>query len=102
MPEKSWEKWLSESCWMFSERITEKGKVVRFRVILLAELEGQIHCVTRYDTAHGFPHRDILAIGGRQIGKEITREGDLNLAFAAACRDIESNHERYLRTYKER
>lgn len=34
------------------------------------EIDGQTHCVTRFDTAHGFAHRYVLVFGGRLISKK--------------------------------
>jgi len=57
--------------------------------------------VTRYDTAHGFAHRDILGFGGKQLDKEVMPiDGGYDVAFGMAYRDIIENHEKYLRFYK--
>lgn len=39
---------------------TEKGQVIIFRVQYEAFLDGEWRPIVRYDTAHGFPHRDVL------------------------------------------
>jgi hypothetical protein len=39
---------------------TEKNRVVTFRVQYEAQIDGEWHTIVRYDTAHGFPHRDLL------------------------------------------
>lgn len=40
--------------------VTESGRVVVFRVQYEAFIDGQWRAIVRYDTAHGFPHRDLL------------------------------------------
>lgn len=39
---------------------TTKGRVAIFLVQYEAFIDGEWHAVVRYDTAHGFPHRDLL------------------------------------------
>lgn len=101
MPDKEWSVWLNDACRVLVEKHTRAGRVTGFRVVLLAEIDGELHCVTRFDTAHGFAHRDVLAFGGRLISKKIMAEQDLNLAFEEAYFDIVDNHEHYLHTYKK-
>lgn len=38
----------------------ERGRVAVFRVQYEAFIDGQWRAIVRYDTAHGFPHRDLL------------------------------------------
>ena len=71
-----------------------------FRIVLLADIDGEMHCVTRYDTSHGFAHRDILAFDGRLVAKELVEEQDFALAFEQAYLDIVNNYERYLGDYR--
>jgi len=40
--------------------VIAKGQVVVFRVQYEAFIEGKWRPIVRYDTAHGFPHRDLL------------------------------------------
>jgi hypothetical protein len=40
--------------------IVEKGVVTIFCVQYEAFIQGEWHPIVRYDTAHGFPHRDLL------------------------------------------
>jgi len=73
--------------------------VTDFRVILLAVIGDRLQCVTRYDTAHGFAHRDILRFDGSLLRKEPMQENDFDLAFDAAYADITFNHERHLAAF---
>ncbi len=44
----------------------ERGEVTEFRVQYEALIAGHWHCVVRYDSAHGRPHRDTLHPDGPQ------------------------------------
>lgn len=95
MPVKDFTKWIEGgiiSVWRF----TRGGKTTRFRVALLVEVANEQRCITRYDTAHGYAHRDVLAFDGSVIRKEPMEETDFDLAFQAAFDELSSNHERYL------
>ena len=100
MPEKDWIVWLDKACRVEVERHSRGGNVTGFRIVLLADIDGVTHCVTRYDTSHGFAHRDILASGGRLLAKELVEEEDFALAFEKAYLDIVNNDERYLVEYR--
>jgi hypothetical protein len=62
----------------------------------VAEADGKWHPVVRYDTSHGFAHRDILDIKGRKT-KTPMFINDFNEALTFAQYDIRSNW----RFYKE-
>jgi hypothetical protein len=62
MNEKSFLVLLGESAtdrYRLSCRV-DKGRVTVFLVQYEAFIDGVWHAVVRYDTAHGFPHRDLL------------------------------------------
>lgn len=40
--------------------VTERGTVVEFAVQYEANIDGIWYRVLRYDSAHGYPHRDVL------------------------------------------
>ncbi len=40
--------------------VTKKGQVIIFRVQYEAFIDAKWRAIVRYDTAHGFPHRDLL------------------------------------------
>lgn len=42
--------------------VTERGRVTIFRVQYEAYIDGEWWPVVRYDTAHGFPQRDLMSI----------------------------------------
>ena len=76
------------------EHIIEKGKVTGFVVQYEIFFEGKWMPVVRYDTAHGYAHKDLINPDG---SKEKIFIGviDLNEALTLADRDINENWERY-------
>ena len=80
-------------------RKTVGGKVVRFRVVLLAEEDGKLRCLTRYDTAHGYAHQDILDENEKPLAKLLLPTDDLNEAFHHAINDLQTNAKSYLVTF---
>ena len=67
-----------------------KGDVLSFVVQYETKLEGTWFPVVRYDTRHGFAHRDILDRKGRKQ-KTPTFAKDYNEALTFAEYDIRSN-----------
>lgn len=55
--------------------------------------------VTRYDTAHGYAHRDVLGLSEGLRGKILLPTVNYNKAFRYAIRDLENNAEIYLADY---
>ena len=64
MPFKEWTIELDDAR-IYISRHTQAGVVISFAVVLIAWTGDEWECVTRYDCAHGFPHRDVL---GKQAG----------------------------------
>jgi hypothetical protein len=98
MPEKGWIQFLSDRVDMLIRRESEEGTIVRFAVVL--RYDGT--CVTRYDTAHGQAHRDLLGEKNGWI-KSVScpPEMSYNQAFNFALRDFEANHEKYIAFFLE-
>ena len=72
----------------------EKGTIIRFRIQFEALIEGQWYAIVRYDTAHGFPHRDLIHPDGSQ--EKIDFPGwDRNEVLTYGERDIKANWQRY-------
>jgi hypothetical protein len=61
-------------------------------------IAGEWHPVIRYDTAHGFAHKDILSPGG-ETEKKVTVFYSYNEAFTNAEVDIKLNWQRYKEEY---
>jgi hypothetical protein len=79
------------------KHIREKGKIVYFRVQLETLLENHWYPVVRYDSSHGFAHRDLLNRKG-EITKTPIFLHDYHDALTFAESDLRANWE----IYKER
>ena len=83
------QEWLRVRIWI------ERGQVTRFMVQYETTLAGQRVPVVRYDTAHGFVHRDQMFRHRRTVKVEL----DPTLSFAGvveiAERDIRQNWQQY-------
>ena len=99
IPEKEWEIPLADGMILLISRLTVNGRVKKFRVVLLAEKTGRLRCLTRYDTAHGYPHQDILDQDQNTLAKIVIPTDDLDEAFHYAIHDIKTHARRYLETF---
>lgn len=79
--------------------LREKRWVVNFCVQYEAIILGQWKPIVRYDTAHGFPHVDILHPDGTSDKRELSLNYNEALTYAIA--DVMSNWESYRRRYEE-
>jgi len=95
MPEKEWTIPLGGFA-LIVRRHTIGGRVHSFATILIAFLGGKWTDITRYDTAHGYAHRDVLGRIEGLRGKLPTPMLDYNQAFQYAIRDLEQNAQTYL------
>jgi hypothetical protein len=89
MPFRDWIKELPGGFKLLVRRTTEGAELVDFAVVLLYENE----CITRYDTAHGYAHRDVLGRKSALIRKE--RYANLSTweVFQNAINDLSTNYE---------
>ena len=71
-----------------------KGKVISFSVQVEVRYKDRWYPVVRYDTAHGFAHRDFLHPDGR-IDKTSLFLQDYNEALIFAEEDLKNNWELY-------
>lgn len=74
--------------------VSESGKVLEFVEQYETYWEGDWVAVVRYDTAHGFAHKDILRPSGRAIKIRLA-ESDYNQAMTLAINDLQKNWQRY-------
>jgi hypothetical protein len=72
----------------------ERSDVVRFVVQLGCRFDDQWFPVVRYDTAHGFAHRDLLRPSG-EVEKTDLAVRDDNEALTFAIQDLRRNWETY-------
>lgn len=94
MPEKEWTTSMGAFALLLRRR-TEGGKVLSFAVVLFAFHGGDWIDISRYDTAHGYAHRDVLGFKEGLRGKLPMPTLSFNQAFRYAIRDFEENAENY-------
>ena len=98
MPEKDWTKTFGAFA-IIVRRKTDGPKTLSFAVILVAFVDDRWVDITRYDTGHGVPHRDVL---GAKQGLRFKRWMDdisVEQAFEYAIRDCTENATSYLEDY---
>lgn len=78
----------------------EHGAVIGFTVQYEALIGGQWKPIVRYDTSHGFAHKDLLHPSGREE-KQPLYFPDYNLAFTFAIQDLKIAWTWYRRAYEE-
>lgn len=75
----------------------EKGKgIVAFASQLEHYFKGKWRPVIRYDTAHGFVHKDVYSLTGKQKRKEKIPVQNLKEAIVYADKDLRNNYEKYI------
>lgn len=77
------------------------GLIVGFMVKLIVKIDKAVYEVIRFDSAHGCPHKDILAPDGsikRKVWYELL---DNKQALDLAVRDLKDNYEIYIERFKK-
>jgi len=67
--------------------LKEKEEIVSFIVQYEAFIKGNWHPIVRYDTSHGFAHKDIIHYNGRKE-KQPLYFPNYNFAFTFAIQDL--------------
>lgn len=80
---------------------TEHGRVRKFSIQYELKLIDEWKAIVRYDTSHGFAHRDILMPDGSQK-KESFDVGDFGSTLTFAQEDLLRNWENYRENYLQR
>ena len=83
------------------EHLLDKNKVAGFVVQYEVLHENKWMPVVRYDTAHGYAHKDLINPDG-SAEKVFIGVTDLNEALTLADKDINENWERYKERYFRR
>ncbi len=78
----------------------ERDLVLRFLVQLECRFDHEWFAVVRYDTVHGFAHRDLILPSGQTEKTEMSAQ-DYNQALTLAIRDINQNWASYRQRYME-
>lgn len=94
--ERQWTKDLPDGFIIQVYLKTSRGEIVSFSMVLIKD--GQ--CITRYDTAHGFPHRDVIGKKGATLRKEKCAILTLKEVFEYADGDLSKNYAKYNAYYE--
>ncbi len=78
----------------------EKGEILEFVVQFESMISGQWHPIVRYDTAHGFAHKDVIKPDGEVVKQPLFFE-TFNLAFTFATLDLKANWKHYKDDYEK-
>lgn len=74
----------------------DSGRIVRFSVQYEAMVAGKLKPVVRYDTAHGFAHRDLLDWdGSTRHWDRMSERPNYRESLSDAVQDIKTNWRRY-------
>jgi hypothetical protein len=68
----------------------QKGKITKSVVQYEALIKTQWRAIVRYDTSHGFSHKDIIHSGG-EVDKQPLHFQDFNMAFTFAIQDLKTS-----------
>ena len=93
-------RWLSSEDRSRQKLTTEKGKIKRFVVQYEAYIEGKWRAIVRYDTAHGYFHRDVIYPDGSARKMKLAAV-EFTEAFTQSELDVKFNWRRYRQTYLE-
>jgi hypothetical protein len=80
--------------------VQERGKIVFFRIQYETKIGKAWHPVVRYDTSHGFAHRDMMGFSGF-VAKTPLFNQDYNDALTFAGSDLKLNWEYYKMRFME-
>ena len=83
------------------EHVVAKGKITDFIVQYEMFFENKWEPVVRYDTSHGYFHKDMISPDGSKE-KIVIGVADLNEALTLSDSDINENWERYKNRYLRR
>jgi len=72
----------------------DKGEILEFVVQYETVVLGEWRPVVRYDTAHGFAHKDIIKANGEVVKQPLFFE-TYNMAFTYATLDLKMNWRQY-------
>lgn len=77
-----------------TRHIRRGNNIIEFIVQYELKIRNEWYPVVRYDTAHGFAHKDILYYKG-ESRKEILPFDDFNLVLTFAEKDLKDNWQKY-------
>ncbi len=77
----------------------EGGPVIEFSVQYRARIQGEWWPIVRFDTAHGYAHKDISRPDGSQETQDLKLD-DYGVALTHALRDVKMRWEFYRKRYE--
>ena len=80
--------------------LKRKGEIIKFVVQYEAFIENQWKPIIRYDTSHGFAHKDIIHYNGEQE-KQPLYFPDYNMAFTYAIQELKISWKWYRMAYEK-
>lgn len=98
MKEKTFIRWLGSEDRSRQVVVLDGGEITAFVVQYETLITGEWRPVVRYDTAHGFAHKDVLLPSGETEKKIVVSYG-YNEAFTSAEIDIKLNWQQYKEEY---
>lgn len=81
-----------------TKHIRTGSNIIEFVVQYELNIRNKWYPVVRYDTAHGFAHKDTLTYKGK-VEKEKLPFNDFNLALTFAEKDLKGNWEKYRKKF---
>lgn len=82
------------------EAYREKNEILQFVVQYEAQIRKSWYAIIRYDSRHGFAHRDLLHPDG-SVDKEPLAWEDYNLSLTYATEDLKHNWRKYRHRFEE-
>ncbi len=74
--------------------VQERGRIIFFRIQYETRVDERWYPVVRYDTAHGFAHRDLISLDGTVVKAPLFNQ-NFNDALTFAESDLKTNWEHY-------
>ena len=74
--------------------VSERGTILEFVEQYETFFQGKWFAVVRYDTAHGFAHKDMLRLRSKTLKIRLA-ETDYNEAMTVAMKDLKANWPKY-------
>ena len=89
---------LTERLRVYAEK--ERGEILEFVVQYESLISANWEPIVKYDTAHGFAHKDMMKPNGKSLKQPIFFE-TYNLAFTYATLDLKANWREYKDSYEK-
>jgi len=74
--------------------LKQKDKIIKFVVQYEALIKNLWRAIIRYDTSHGFAHKDIIHYNG-EVDKQPLYFQNFNMAFTFAIQDLKASWKWY-------